>query len=59
MYERCLEGAYDQDTKEAISKDFHLLISNALKYNMPKDQPHYQARILKILGQHTIEKFDH
>ena len=58
MYERCHEGAYDDNTKETLMKDFDLLVSNALKYNMPKDQPHYQARILNILGSYAIEKFD-
>ncbi len=37
-------------------KDFDMLISNALKYNMPKDQPHYQARLLNVLGKFTFEK---
>jgi hypothetical protein len=37
-------------------KDFDLLISNALKYNMPKDQPHYQAKLLNILGRFTFLK---
>lgn len=57
MYERCLEGAYDESPKESLMRDFELIISNAVKYNMPKDQPHYQARILNILGHHAIEKF--
>lgn len=56
MYERCLEGAYDQCTLQRVLDDFQLIVSNALKYNMPKDQPHYQARILNILGRHALSK---
>jgi hypothetical protein len=57
MYERCHEGWYDENSKENLQKDFELIRSNALKYNMPKDQPHYQARILNILGSYAIDKF--
>ncbi len=57
MVERCHEGLYDEGSWEGIRKDFQLIISNALKYNMPKDQPHYQARILNILGEQVLNKF--
>ena len=57
MYERCYEGCYDVNTLIEIKRDFELIVSNALKYNMPKDQPHYQARILNVLGQFAFDKF--
>jgi hypothetical protein len=36
---------------ESILNDFKLIIKNAFTYNMPKDQPHYQAKILNIMGE--------
>lgn len=30
--------------------DFHLIIKNARKFNMPKDSAHVQAKILKVFG---------
>ena len=46
----CVEGRYDNNPYELLLQDFNLLIDNALKYNMPKDQPHYQAKILNVTG---------
>lgn len=37
-----------------IKDDFSLIISNALTYNMPKDQPSYRAKILNIVGLKAI-----
>lgn len=50
MKEKCLEGKYDEDPEKTIKNDFQLIISNALKFNMPKDAAHGQAKILKVLG---------
>lgn len=40
-----------------IEKEFQLIISNALKFNMPKDAAHGQAKILKVLGEKALDKF--
>lgn len=64
MSEKCIDGLYDDNIQkdksytpyELMMKDFDLLINNALKYNMPKDQPHYQARLLNVMGKFTFHR---
>lgn len=50
MKEKVVEGAYDEKPYELIKADLELLVDNALKFNMPKDEPHYRAKILLIVG---------
>lgn len=50
MKQKAHQGKYDDDPIRKINADFQLIISNALKFNMPKDPAHVQAKILKILG---------
>ena len=44
------EGLYDSNPYESILNDLRLLVSNALCYNMPNDDPYYRAKILYILA---------
>jgi len=57
MKEKCLQGKYDVNPFKMIESHFQLIISNALKFNMPKDAAHGQAKILKILGEKALDKF--
>jgi hypothetical protein len=49
-----LEGQYDSSPYKSIYFDFNLIVNNALKFNMPKDPAHVQAKILKILGEKAL-----
>lgn len=49
-----MEGEYDDNPFKKLSSDFNLIVSNALKFNMPKDTAHVQAKILKILGEKAL-----
>lgn len=57
MTERCVQGFYDTDSRQKIEEDFNLIVSNALKYNMPKDLPHKSAKIMKIMGDTALDHF--
>ena len=57
MKELAQDGTYDYEPFKRIEKDFQLLVSNALKFNMPKEMAHVQAKILKILGEKGLKKF--
>jgi hypothetical protein len=55
MREKVSEGAYDDSPYSLIKQDLELLVNNALQYNMPKDEPHYRAKILLIVGLKFLE----
>ena len=55
MKEKAMEGLYDEDSKEKITRDLNLIVKNALQYNMPKDDAYFQAKIFNILGNKTLE----
>lgn len=54
MKEKAIQGQYDHNAFRQLSSDFNLIISNALKFNMPQDPAHVQAKILKILGEKAL-----
>lgn len=51
MKEFAEQGAYDEDPYKSTESDFQLIVKNALEFNMPKDSAHFQAKILKIMGE--------
>lgn len=57
MKEKSLQGLYDVNALQCITSDFNLIINNALKFNMPQDPAHVQAKILKVLGEKAISKY--
>lgn len=56
MKEKALSGFYDDQSLDLIKYDFYLIVNNALKFNMPKDSAHLQAKILKIMGELTFDR---
>lgn len=57
MKEKSMQGLYDDNALQNITFDFNLIINNALKFNMPQDPAHVQAKILKVLGEKALEKY--
>lgn len=57
MREKALEGAYDRNPYELIRADLELLVKNAMTFNMPKDEAHYRAKILLVVGTKYLEFF--
>ena len=56
MREKVVEGAYDTNPSQLIKEDLELIVQNAMSFNMPKDEPHYRARILLICGLKFLEE---
>lgn len=57
MREKALEGAYDTRAHELIRNDLELLVRNAMTFNMPKDEAHYRAKILLVVGTRYLDYF--
>ena len=46
---RATDGHYDENTYAKILDDITLISKNAMIFNMPKDEPHYRAKIMLII----------
>jgi hypothetical protein len=57
MREKALEGAYDRHPYDLMKADLELLVKNAMTFNMPKDEAHYRAKILLVVGIRYLEFF--
>jgi predicted nucleotidyltransferase len=57
MREKSLEGAYDTHSYELMKADLELLVRNAMTFNMPKDEAHYRAKILLVVGTRYLNFF--
>jgi predicted nucleotidyltransferase len=57
MREKSLEGAYDTNSYELMKADLELLVRNAMTFNMPKDEAHYRAKILLVVGTRYLNFF--
>lgn len=56
MREKAVEGKYDSDPYLLITNDLELLVRNAMTFNMPKDEAHYRAKVLLVLGSKFLER---
>jgi hypothetical protein len=57
MREKAIDGFYDKKSYENIKGDLELLVKNAMIFNMPKDEAHYRAKILLVVGTKFLETF--
>ena len=40
-----------------MKADLELLVRNAMNFNMPKDEAHYRAKILLVVGTRYLDFF--
>lgn len=57
MREFAESGDYDDEPFKKTEAHFQLIVKNALEFNMPKDQAHFFAKILKVVGEMFLERF--
>ncbi len=56
MREKAVQGYYNEQTYEKLLRDVCLISNNAMTFNMPKEEVHYQAKILIIMASHFLSK---
>lgn len=55
MREKAADGTYDDNPYVLMKEDLELIVQNAITFNMPKEDPHYRAKILLIVGSKFLE----
>lgn len=55
MAEKIIAGSYDEAPYHGLVSDLELITSNAMTFNMPKDEVYYRAKVLLVIGKRYLE----